>query len=93
MQPILIFPVCLLLPHAEAPRAWSAPADYHRPSMQSAVAGLGRRILQNVSVSFTGKGSTGAPGAAEPALILRRGDRRGGAGDESAWCRVVRDNS
>lgn len=75
MQLILIFPVCLLLPHAASLQARSVLADYQTPSMQSEVAGLGRHIFQNVSVSFTGEGSTGAPGTAKLVRNLRQGDR------------------
>lgn len=75
MQLILIFPVCLLLPHAASLRACSVPADYQRTSMKSEVSGLGRHLLQNVSVLLTGEGSTGAPGTAKLVLNLRQGDR------------------
>ena len=44
--------------------------------------GLDRDILQKVSVSFTGEGSTGAPGTAKLVLNRRRGDGRGVAGDK-----------
>lgn len=88
MQLILIFPVYLFLPHAERPQAEPAPADKHRPSMQGEVVGLGRDILQKVSVLFTEVGSTGAPWTAEPVLNLRRGDREGVAGDKPARWRA-----
>lgn len=62
MQLILIFPVCLLLPHAASLRAWSVPADYQRLSMQIGVAGLARTYLsKRLCLVHKGKGQRGHP--------------------------------
>lgn len=73
MQSILIFPVCLLLQHADrAFRAQSVPADKHGLLMQSEEPGSDGNIIQRVLVSFTnGKGQKRAAGTAEHKSELR----------------------